>query len=488
MKRSVVLINPPLSLEDRYGKDMKEFGAVSEPLGIAYIAGYLESQDIHVRVIDAQAENLSDNDIVNDISERKDEIIGISMLTPSFHVVKRLCKQLKGGCQNSMIILGGPHCTVLPERTLHEIKEADVTCIGEGELTLAEIAGLDNGLHLGGIKGICYREGDKIMRTEARPFIKDLDRIPPPARHLLPMEKYHLTASRVSESSYCPTIVVARGCPFSCTFCSRTFGSTLRTHSVDRIVEEVKSLISTYRVSQINIEADTLTANKKFLKELCYGFIDSGINKRIQWTCESRVDTVDEEHLQLMYEAGCWQISYGVETGSQRLLNLINKSVNLRQIEDIFRLTKKVGISIRGFFMLGLPTETREESYDTIRFAKKLDPLWAQFTLTVPYPGTKMFNELDKMGQITTYDWSKYNTWSGWKGAEYVPFVPQGRTVEELCDLQKKALREFYLRPVVIIRFIAGLHSLHDFKKYLMGFFVLIRSKFNKRLSKKQGL
>ena len=477
MKKYVVLINPPFTLEDRYGKDMKQFGAVTEPLGLAYIAGYLISKNIRVRIIDAPAEKMSGDDIVKSILNKGENIIGISMLTPSFGVVRDLCKKIRNEFKDYMIVLGGPHCTALPEKTLQEIPEADITCIGEGEQTMAEIAEKDKNSDFGSIKGVCYRNGNKILRTEERPYIKELDTIPPPARYLLPMEKYHLTASRVEGDSYCPTIIVARGCPFSCTYCSRTFGRTFRAHSVNRIVEEIQSLADMYQISQINIEADTLTAKKKFIKELCNAIIDSGLSKKVKWTCESRVDTVNEEILRLMRKAGCWHISYGVETGSQRLLDLINKSVTLKQIEDTFKITKRAGITIRGFFMLGLPTETREESIATIAFARKLNPLWAQFTITVPYPGTAMFDELDRAGQIKSYDWSSYNTWSGWKGDGEMPFVAEGRSIDELASLQKIALRKFYLRLSVIVRFLLTVKSFNDFKKYFIGFRVLIKSR-----------
>jgi radical SAM superfamily enzyme YgiQ (UPF0313 family) len=290
------------------------------------------------------------------------------------------------------------------------------------------------------------------------------------------MDRYHLTASRVSGDTFCPTIIVARGCPFKCSYCSRTFGRTFRAHSIERIIEEIQDLIETYRIRQINIEADTLTVKKTFLRDLCHALIENGIQQKIRWTCESRVDTIDEDMLNLMKQAGCWQISYGVETGSQRLLNLINKGVTLTQVEQAFRLTKKAGISIRGFFMLGLPTETRQESFETIAFAKKIDPLWAQFTITVPYPGTQMFDELDRAGQIRTYDWRRYNTWSGWKGEDEIPFIPEGRTIEELAELQKMALRAFYLRPSVIWKFMKTIRSPKDLEKYFNGFLVLLKS------------
>jgi radical SAM superfamily enzyme YgiQ (UPF0313 family) len=465
-----------MTLEDRYGKEMKKFGAVSEPLGLAYIAGHLENKNVPVRIIDAPAQQMSTEHVVSDIGISNDNIVGISILTTTFSVVKDLCRSIKSAVPQCMIVLGGPHSTVLPERTLEEIPEADIACIGEGELTMAAIAQSVDDNDIKNIEGICYRRNGEIIRNPDRPFIRNLDEIPPPARHLLPMDRYHLTASRVSGDTFCPTIIVARGCPFKCSYCSRTFGRTFRAHSIERIVEEIQDLIQTYQIRQINIEADTLTVKKTFLRDLCHAIIENGIQRKIKWTCESRVDTIDEDMLKLMRKAGCWQISYGVETGSQRLLNLINKGVTLTQVEQAFRLTKKAGISIRGFFMLGLPTETRQESFETIAFAKKIDPLWAQFTITVPYPGTEMFDELDRAGQIRTYDWRRYNTWSGWKGEDEIPFIPEGRTIKELADLQKMALRAFYLRPSVIWKFMKTIRSPKDLEKYFNGFLVLLRS------------
>ena len=481
MQPSVLLINPPLSLQERYGKDMQQFGAVSEPLGLAYIAAYLESTKNPVRIIDAPAMGMAVDDVLSDMSRHRDDIVGITMLTPAFKAVADLCSSIKERYPNITIVLGGAHPTALPERTLREIPAADIVCIGEGEITMAEIVSAPTRApkQLVGVKGICYRNGQGFVITEPRPAIRNLDLIPPPARHLLPMDQYHMTASRASGSAFCPTIIVARGCPFSCTYCSRTFGKTFRSHGIERILSEINSLITTYHVEQINIEADTLTVNKKFIRALCNALIEQKISQKISWTCESRVDTVDEETLQLMKRAGCWQISYGVETGTQRLLDRINKSVTLHQVEEIFELTKKVGISIRGFFMLGLPTETREDSLATIAFAKKLDPLWAQFTITVPYPGTQMFEELDSAGKIRTYDWTKFNTWSGWKEGEELPFVADGRSKKELIRLQKQALRQFYIRPTVIFRFLKHTKSLYDLKKYLAGFLVLVKSKLS---------
>ena len=480
MNHSVLLIAPPLSLEDRYGKDMKHFGAVSEPLGIAYLAGSLQTEGIEVAIIDAPAQNFSTDDICQEIKKNRYTLIGISLLTPSFGVVKKLCSRIKETLPDLVIIIGGPHCTALPERTLIEIPAVDLVCFGEGEQTILEVAKNKQSLDMAGIKGLCYRDASgNIIKNNPRPFVKNLDDIPMPSRHLLPMDKYHMTASRVASNSYCPTIIVARGCPFGCTYCSHTFGRKIRYHSVERILNEIEFLIAEYNINQLNIEADTLTANKKFITDLCSAFIKTGIADKIKWTCESRVDTVTEELLQLMKQAGCWQISYGVETGSQRLLNLINKSVTLEAVEKTISLTHKAGISVRGFFMLGLPTETSEESKETIAFAIKLNPRWAQFTITIPYPGTPMFERLDQQGEIRTYDWKEYNTWSGWKKDAQIPFIAKGRSLDELIDLQKTALRKFYIRPSVFIRFLLSIRSVSDLNKYILGLYVLIKSKFS---------
>jgi len=254
-------------------------------------------------------------------------------------------------------------------------------------------------------------------------------------------------------------------------------GRTFRHHSVDRIITEIKKLIADYQIEQINLEADTLTVDKNFLLSLCRALTETGISQKVKWTCESRIDTIDEEKLCAMKQAGCWQISYGVESGVQRLLDLIDKKEKLEDIERVFNLTKKFGIAIRAFFMLGLPTETSEESWQTINFAKKLNPLWAQFTLTVPYPGTPMFEQLRGQGEIKNFDWSCYNTWAGWTDRE-PPYIPAGRTLAELKKLQKKALVSFYLRPITFFKLFRQINSFQALKNYGRGFWIIIKNKF----------
>jgi len=474
-KPKILLINPPFFLEERYGKHLKKFGGLSEPLGLAYLAANLELHDYSVRILDCPALNISTLDISQEF--RKDEyiLVGLTMLTPMFSKVKEAARIIKGISPEVKMIVGGAHATALPEQTLKEIESVDYVCIGEGEKTILELVqALEQKRDISQVNGLAYRKNDQIVLTQARKLEKNLDSFLPPARHLLPMEKYKLTASRVREGSLCPTLIVARGCPFNCLYCSHPFGRTFRHHSTGRIIQEIESLIREYDISEFNMEADNLTVDREFVLSLCQGMIRKGLNKKVQWTCESRMDTIDKELLENMHQAGCWQISYGVESGVQRLLDLINKGEKLKDMERVFALTKKVGITIRGFFMLGLPTETRQESLQTIEFAKKLDPLWAQFTLTTPYPGTPMFEMLKESGQIRTFNWDYYNTWGGWTENK-IAYLPQGRSLKELKSLQKKALISFYLRPRVFFRFVKKINSWASLKKYLMGFLTLLK-------------
>jgi len=471
----VLLINPPLTVTERYGTEMKEFGGVSEPLGLAYIAGNLEKNGFRVGIVDAPPQEVSIEDIVTHHIDEEITLVGITFLSPMFDSVRKLANRIKELHPNVKIIVGGPHPSALPEDTLKEIQSIDYVCIGEGERTIVEVAEFLSGeREIKDIKGLAYKNSNGVRINEPRPIEKNLDTLPKPSRHLLPMTKYKLTGSRTKGSVFCPTIILARGCPFDCQFCSHPFGKTFRHHSVERIIGEIEELVENYGTRQINFEADTLTIDKRFVVELCQRIIDRKLD--ISWTCESRMDTIDEEMLRIMKKAGCWQISYGVESGSQRLLDIIHKGITKEKVIETFKITKKIGISIRGFFMLGLPTETVEESYQTIKFAKKLNPLWAQFTVTIPYPGTPMFAQLDKEGSIRHYDWSNYNTWGGWAD-KMLPYVPEGRTENELKNLQKKAMRMYYMRPGAFFNQLKTISSYDDIKKLAKGFIILVKTK-----------
>lgn len=474
----ILLINPPYSLEDRYGKNMKHFGGHAEPLGLAYLAAAVRQDGPDVEILDAPVLDYTIEMIAEKVKKERIRIAGISILTPSYSPAKATAQAIKKASPDTVVVLGGAHATILPEETLRDIGN-DIVVIGEGENTLRELtrAILQNG-DLRQVPGLAFLDNGRIIRTAPREFEKDIDKFPPPARDLLPMNRYFLTATRVKGKGFCGTVIVARGCPFNCAFCSHTFGRTFRAHSPGRIVSEIQDLIDKYGASEINLEADILTLQKPFLMALCDEIINKGLHKKIKWTCESRADTLSLEGLKKMKEAGCWQISLGIESGVDRLLKELGKNETTEQIRKAARMIRDAGITIRGFFMLGVPTETREESLKTIEFAKELDPDWAQFTVTIPFPGTPMFEKLKASGEIGSFNWDEYRTWAGWKGSQ-LPWVTQGRSSEEMHYLQKYAMRSFYLRPKMFFRFLRKVNSWKVFKKYLAGLFILLKIRKN---------
>ena len=471
----ILLINPPYSAEERYGKDLGRFGPLNEPLGLAYIAANLEKAGHEVAILDAPALGIGSSEIPPLMAGRGYGIVGVTMLTPMYARSIEVVRVIRGASPDCAIVVGGAHPTILPRETLLENPEIDFAVMGEGERVMVSLArAMEQGRGWSDIPGIAYREGGEIRVHPPQSPVADLDDLPMPARHLLPMDSYRMTRSR-SRSSHAYTVSVARGCPFECGFCCRIFGRKVRHHSVARILEEIRLLVESYGAKEINLEADTLTLNKAFLFSLCEGLIASGLSKRIVWTCESRVDTVNPELLKKMKEAGCWQISYGVETGTQRLLEIIQKGITLEQIEKTFRITKKVGISIRAFYMLGLPTETREESLRTISFARKLDAGWSQFTLFTPFPGTVLYDLALREGGLQSRNWSDYKTHGGWTSGA-IAYVTRGRTLAEMKALQKKAYRAVYLRPRVFLRFLRKADSWSKWKVYGTGLLVLVKS------------
>ncbi|MFH0732510.1 MAG: radical SAM protein [Candidatus Omnitrophota bacterium] len=472
----IALINPPYTLEERYGSKLKYFGGNAEPLALAYLASSVRADGHKVEIIDAVVENFTPQLIAQKLKNDSFDIAGITMLTPAYDKVKATAGAIRQYSPGTRIIIGGAHASALPFETLTDIK-CDFVVKGEAEITLRELA---NTLELGNdpktVNGIFFKDSKTLYAAPPREFERNLDNIPMPARDLLPMSKYFLTATRLKKSGYCGTVIVARGCPFSCSYCSHPLGRTFRHHSPERIISEINLLVSRYNATQINLEADTLTIDKNFVIALCAALKDSGLNKKVRWTCESRADTLDEEILAAMKQAGCWQISLGVESGVDRLLNRIQKKETTALIMEKAKLIKKAGISIRAFYMLGLPSEDASDSLQTIDFAKKLDSDWAQFTITIPYPGTPLFEELKNEGKIRSFSWSDYKTQGGWTQGT-LPFVEKGRTQEELKRLQRYAIRSFYMRLRVIFRFIKSINSFASLKRCVLGFLLLVFTK-----------
>lgn len=479
----VILIYPPISVNERYARNVGNVGGHQPPLGIASLASYIRERGMRPLLVDALAENISSEDIIKLIARHKPRVIGLSSLTPAFNRAIICAETIKKQSSDLLIIIGGHHATIMPKETMGENQCFDIACIGEGEITLYDILQKYNGYEykdfiknyalLNSINGICYRKDKEAVLTQPRELISDLDTLPFPARDLFKMEKYRPLPNQYKRLPLMHLTAI-RGCPFNCSFCSNNavYGTNIRFKSPIRVIEEIKLLIRDYGAKDISFWDDTLTINKKWSTELCELILKERLD--ITWTCYASVKTVNKELLTLMKKAGCWNMFFGFEAGDQRLLDGINKGITLDQIRKVNTWCQELSIEVRASFMIALPYETPQLCQKTIDFAKELNPDYAQFCITTPFPKTKLFEYAHKYGSLDL-NFSKYNIWE----PVFVPFGYKNK--EEILAMERKAVREFYFRPAYLIKKIKTIKTVEDIKRYLKGLRVIMGFIFDRK-------
>jgi len=372
------------------------------PFGLGYVASYLKNNRHNVGVVDVSLEGyeneikqdkkitfgLSDSEIFKRIGVFKPELVGISCpYSLQFHNVVQLSKLVKEA-GDIPVAIGGVHPTFSIEE-IDKIKTIDFVIFGEGEQTFLELA---DKKPLKEIKGLCYRENNKMIKNQPRELIKDLDNIPFPARELFNMEKYiqiNKPHNPFPKKKRVASIMTSRGCYGNCTFCSsHLFWGYPRYRSVDNIIAEIKELIANYQIEEIQILDDNLTGDKQRAKELFKEMKDLGI----VWCTPNgvRIDTIDEEMLKLMKQSGCYRLTYAIESGDEQIQKSIKKNYDLNKAREIVKLTKKEGIEIHTFWIIGFPDETEEQMQRTFDFAKSLKTNSSSFCLATPMIGTKL--------------------------------------------------------------------------------------------------
>jgi radical SAM superfamily enzyme YgiQ (UPF0313 family) len=437
------------------------------PIGLASLAAVLEKNDYKVEILDANALQLSKYEVVKKADSVG--IIGITAMTPTINSTIRIAKGIKQNNPNSIIILGGPHATILPEEILNNVPEIDIIVRGEGEETIVELCdALENDRNIENVHGITYRNNNNstIKNTPLRPPIINLDSLPFLAYHLLPLDKYKLHPPHGREYPFM-ALLASRGCPYNCIFCSKSvFGSKFRGQSPERIVDEIVYLKERFGIKEIAFYDDVFTLKQKrimqFVKELKERNLD------IPWTCEARVNLVTEELLREMKKAGCYMVAYGIESGNQMILNNLRKKITIEQIKSAIEATRKAGIQSVGYFMLGSPGETPETIRQTIDFAKSLDIDFAQFSVTTPFPGTDLYDLYLSSGNKNT-KWDDF-IYASLKSPSAPVFETESLSKEDLREWNAKAYREFYLRLSYIWKRFIGMRSLGDLKTNMKGF------------------
>jgi radical SAM superfamily enzyme YgiQ (UPF0313 family) len=458
----VVLCQVPY--KEIYG-EVKGVSYLDPPLNLCYLAAILEKNGIEVEIIDSEAEELDKDETVKRILSITPKIVGFSCTTPMISSVKYCAEKIKEENKDIKIVLGGPHITVVWKDVI-KLHYVDFCIRGEGEYPLLELVQAilkkSDTKHIANI-------ADKENNNALRPLIENLDDLPIPARHLLKsIQKYkHATISK--KTGYFQTIISSRGCPMMCIFCSAnvTFGRKVRYRDPIKVVDEIQECVDKYKSQSIGFLDDTLTLNKQHITKICDEIIKRGLNEKIEWFCQARVDTVTKEMLDLMKKAGCYSIHYGIESGSQRILNILKKGFTLEQVERAIKLTKEAGIHVHGYFVLGSPTETKDEIEKTIKWSKYLNPDTAQFTLLTPFPGTESYETY-----LTEHPNSK--PFEEFKWYENVFFDSKELPKEEILRLRKKAYKEFYLRPSYIIKRLLDVNSIDSIKKSIINFKTLL--------------
>ncbi len=391
----ILFINP----NTRY---LNSLLTVFPPQGILYISSVLLKNGFEVRVIDADIDNLSHDDIMSGIREYRPDIIGITMNTLQTKAVYELAKFIKQN-KDIPIVVGGPHPSSVKEKILNQCVFIDFLIYGEGEITFLELVKtlMDNG-NLNGVDGLIFRSEGSVTINKPRMFISNLDEIPFPALQLLgSLRKYPGAYPVGAQPSI--QIMASRGCPFQCSFCSNpVWGRKTRFRSPESVLSEIDWLQKEFGVREIFFVDDTFNLNKSWFESICNGIISRGLNQKSIFKSPFRANQnlVDEDLLKLAKKAGFWMIFFGVESGNQNVLNDVHKNIDKKEIERAFKLTKKAGLRTYGSFIIGHLSETRDSVEDTINFVKKIDPDFFGFAIAMPWPGSEMYTIAKNKGYL----------------------------------------------------------------------------------------
>jgi len=439
MTADVLLINPP----DQKSKYKKYLNIRIPPLGILYIAAVLEQHGISVEVMDCAAEDSDYGDIAERVREADPFLVGITATTPLIGEALQSAEAVKRAA-DPYIVLGGPHATFMHHDILRENRAIDFVIKGEGEYTFLNLyRALRADRDPGAVDGLVFRSGERIVENCDSACIEDLNSLPYPARHLIPKENYRIFDTSVPIA----TVICSRGCPMQCSFCasSALHGRRIRKRSPADVVAEIQHIQETLGISTIAFMDDTFTLIPGWVEEFCSLLIKRGVD--ITWGCTARVDRIDSDLIGLMKKAGCDTLFIGVESGDQEILDRIKKGTRIDQIKTVFATAHEYGMRTIASIALGLPGETRETAKKSISFVKSLKASYALFSVATPYPGTEFYNNVQETGKLQQ-NWSNFDL-----------FTPLVETVnlklEEIRELQKKAYREFYLRPIYILRSLA---------------------------------
>jgi len=461
----VLLINPPwISKDQNVWHGIK--GAMP-PLALLSIASHLERQGKRVRIMDIHIERWTMEQFREELQTCNPRYVGISVMTATAIASNRIARIVKEVHPHCTLVMGGVHAQSLPVECLKN-SAVDVVVRGDGELTLDKLVSQEP---LESIRGISYRRDNRVVHNPAADVIMDLDTLPTPAYHLVPMDKYYPT---IGAYRRLPAInmLMTRGCPGKCTFCNSA-ETTLRTRSADRVVEEIAHLRKFYGIREIQFYDDTFTVFKKNVMRFCQLMKQRKLG--VSWTAFARADCFSDSLARALKEGGCHQVMFGVESGDDEILKNIRKPIDKEKTRWAVRTAQAAGLEVRATFMLGNPGETVESMQRTIEYAVKLDPDLAIFNIATPYPGTAMFEWARSNGYLNTEDWGEFELSSA---IMTLPTV----TPEAIGEAYARAHSTFYNRPIMVARRLKRIRNVNQLIDNIHAFFyIVLRRKVGKR-------
>ncbi len=462
----ILLINPSMNMAK-----LGRFAELLEPMpptGIAYIAGALVAEGYLTRVIDMFAEKLTAFGVMERVKRFKPDVVGMTVLTPSAPNCEIISAMIKEFSPSTKIIWGGVHADVFARDILRD-GHVDFVIHHDGEETVVELMhALEGGdKDLSKIDGLTWMDSGEPRTNKTRALLRDLDSLAYPAWDLFPYHRYGLLPFADIDKPVL-TMTGSRGCPYRCDYCSLLHsGKVYRRRDPMKIVEEYEHLVDRYGVKQIGLVDPIFPLVLKDLKPLCEELIRRKLDQRCVWLSETRADRLDEETCRVMYAGGCRRVLMGIESGVDLLLGNVNKNLTTEKVRWGVANAKKAGIQTVGLFMIGMPGETPEMTKETIEFAVDLDLDFAKFAITVPFPGSKLFED---QWQKTLFrdDWENYTTFN--PDPDRLIYHPQGYDPELLIKMQAYGLRRFYMRYEQVRRQLVELKTINP-KMMLYGLY-----------------
>ena len=431
-KVDVVLINPKHVFEKTRKKAKTEFAlAIYPPLGILYLASVLEAKGFRVEIIDAIGSDNSIKEIIDVIRKNKARVVGITATTPQIRGAVQIAEQIKKIFGRNVVVgIGGSHVSA-DKKFGKKFRCFDFSLEGEGEKTFPDLV-------------VKILEGKKVRGHFVGEETKDLDSIPFPARHLVNPKKYFIEPY----GQYIATIHTVRGCPFNCVFCSKPVTCRrVRFRSPTNVVDEIEECIQKYQIKMVLFTDDTFTISKKRAAQICREILKRKI--KIDWFCETRANLIDRRLIKLMYKSGCREISFGVESGNEKLrLEVIRKGVTDKELIKAFALCREFKIKAPAFCMMGFPLETKENMYETYRLCLKLKPNILGLHLTTLMPGADLFQMAVKEKKVESDVWDRY---ARGEIDDQPVYLPDDMSLEALKAIQKDIYHKYYFRLAYLV-------------------------------------